>query len=286
MRQDYGGVGDLHDLQRFAQRIWPRASRWHLGDLAWNLGQQPDPTPDRPMALWRDGGEVVAWGWLESPGELALLVDPDRPALVAEVLDWADAGPSNPPAVTVLDTERHLVRVLEERGYSAEHDGPYLLAQRRHLGALPPVPTLPVGFAVRPVRGEADLARRVAVHREVWRPSAVTEQRYRTLVRGWPYRSEFDMVVEAPDGRFVAYCLGWYDEVNRVGEFEPVGTVAEFRRQGLALAAGIAVLRAFRAAGAETAMVYARGDDAYPIPKQVYAALGFVPYARTLRYRR
>jgi predicted GNAT family acetyltransferase len=84
----------------------------------------------------------------------------------------------------------------------------------------------------------------------------------------------------------VAYCQGWYDEANQVGLFEPVGTVADHRRRGLARAAGIEVLHAFRDAGGRTAQVYARGDDAYPVPKQVYQDLGFMPYARTVRYRR
>ncbi len=92
-------------------------------------------------------------------------------------------------------------------------------------------------------------------------------------------------MVETPDGRFVAYCLGWYDEVNRVGLFEPVGTVAEYRRMGLSTAVGVAVLRAFRAAGGVRAIVFPRGDDGYPIPRQVYASMGFTPHARTVRYR-
>ncbi|MFC6017075.1 GNAT family N-acetyltransferase [Plantactinospora solaniradicis] len=286
MRRDYGGEADLQDLQRFAQRIWSPGSRWHIGDLAWNLGQAPTTAAGRPMALWRIGAEPVAWGWLEAPDELALLVDPARPELAEQVLDWAEGVTSAPPTVTVFDSERHLDAALRRRGYSADTEGPYFLAHRRDLAVLPGVPRLPAGFVVRPVRGEADLTRRVAVHREVWHPSALTEERYRTLVRRWPYRSAFDVVVEAPDGRFVAYCLGWYDEVNRAGLFEPVGTLAEFRRQGLGRAAGIAVLRAFRDAGAETAVVYARGDDAYPVPKQLYAALGFAPHARTVSYRR
>jgi hypothetical protein len=48
---------------------------------------------------------------------------------------------------------------------------------------------------------------------------------------------------------------------------------------------GIAVLRAFRAAGGEQALVYARGDHEYPVPRQVYAALGFRPRGRTVMYR-
>jgi GNAT superfamily N-acetyltransferase len=105
------------------------------------------------------------------------------------------------------------------------------------------------------------------------------------MTRQWPYSFDFDWVVEAPDGRIVSYGLGWYDEVNRVGEFEPVGTVASARRLGLSRAVGIAVLHAFRDAGATHAMVYARGDDGYPIPRHVYTTLGFQPRGRTVTYR-
>ena len=35
---------------------------------------------------------TVAWGWVELPGELSLVVDPSRPELVAEVLDVVRPG--------------------------------------------------------------------------------------------------------------------------------------------------------------------------------------------------
>jgi GNAT superfamily N-acetyltransferase len=238
------------------------------------------------MSLWRAGDEAVAWGWLTLPDGLALMVDPAHAHLTDEVLDWAADIASGPLTVTVLDTEKHLVEALEQGGWAADLGGRFFLAQSRDLTEPPPTPRLPAGFAVRPVRDEADLARRAALHREVWPESRLTDDGFRALTGGRPYRRAFDQVVEAPDGRFVAYCLGWYDEVNRVGEFEPVGTVAEFRRLGLSRAVSSAVLRAFREAGGETAIVYARGDDEYPIPKQVYGALGFTPHARTVRYRR
>ncbi|MGC9671502.1 GNAT family N-acetyltransferase [Planosporangium sp. 12N6] len=275
---------DLPDLYRFAQRIWSLGSRFHLGDLAWNLGQVPEGRPGWRMALWRAGGEVVAWGWLALPGDLSLLVDPASADLADEVLDWAAGLAAEPLTVTVLDAEKHLVAALERRGYAADPGGRFFQAYRRDLADLPPVPELPAGFAVRAVRDDADLTRHAALHREVWPRSALTDDGFRALAAGWPYRRDCDIVVEAPGGRLVAYCLGWYDDVNRVGEFEPVGTVAEYRRRGLSRAAGIAALHAFRAAGGETALVYPRGDDEYPVPRQVYAALGFTPHARTVRY--
>jgi hypothetical protein len=97
------------------------------------------------------------------------------------------------------------------------------------------MPQLPAGFTVRPVRDDADLVRHAALHREVWPRSALTDGGFRAMTGRWPYKMDFDVVVEAPDGRFV---------------------------------------------------VYPRGDDEYPVPKQVYAALGFTPHARTVRYRR
>jgi hypothetical protein len=286
VRRDFAGAADLRALQLFAQRIWSLDSRWHLGDLAWNLGQVPDGNPEWPMALWWAGGDAVAWGWMTLPDKLALMVDPAHPHLTDEVLDWAGGVTAGPLTVTVLDTEKHLVETLERRGYTADLGGRFFLAHSRDLADLPPMPQLPAGFTVRPVRDDADLARHAALHREVWQRSALADEGFRAMTSGWPYRMDFDVVVEAPDGRFVAYCLGWYDEVNRVGEFEPVGTVAEFRRLGLSRAAGVAVLRAFQEAGGEMALVYPRGDDEYPIPKQVYGALGFRPHARTVRYRR
>jgi GNAT superfamily N-acetyltransferase len=96
----------------------------------------------------------------------------------------------------------------------------------------------------------------------------------------WPYRPDFDFVVEAPDGTLAASALGWYDEANRVGEFEPVGTRPEHRRLGLASAVMLFGMRRFRDAGATHAIVGCRGDAGYPIPKLVYESIGFRELSR------
>jgi ribosomal protein S18 acetylase RimI-like enzyme len=102
----------------------------------------------------------------------------------------------------------------------------------------------------------------------------------------WPYRMDLDCIAVAPDGRVASYCLSWLDDQNAVGELEPVGTHADFRRLGLASAVSAFALRRLREEGAETAVVYARGDAAYPVPKRLYESLGFAQRARTITFTR
>ena len=102
----------------------------------------------------------------------------------------------------------------------------------------------------------------------------------------WPYRPELDLVLAAPDGQWVANVCAWLDEANAVGELEPVGVDADCRRRGYGRLVCLAALHALRAAGATRAIVGARGDDAYPVPRRLYGGLGFAPYARTVFFER
>ena len=69
----------------------------------------------------------------------------------------------------------------------------------RDLPEAPEPPPLPDGFRCRTVEPD-DLAERVAIHRDVWAPSRVTETSFATVQASWPYRASLDCVVEAPDG--------------------------------------------------------------------------------------
>ena len=244
--------------------------------------------------LWEADGSVVAWGWVLLPDALDFMVHPDHPQLAEQVLDWfGRVATGDPLSVTVLDAETGLIDALIRNGYAESVPGPFDLFMARDLDALPE-PQLPAGFSARHIRGEADLISRAEVHRAAWnatlmpspQPSRMTAERYRNVMASWPYRPELDWVIEAPDGRFAASCIAWLDEKNRVGELEPVGTHPDYRRLGLARAVCLYSLHALRTHGAKSAIVYPRGDDAYPVPAKVYRSLGFQPYARTLTYTR
>jgi ribosomal protein S18 acetylase RimI-like enzyme len=280
---EHDGPVEVRAMQSLASRVFPVTGYRHIGDLAWAYGLYHDRSGH--AALWRDGDSVVAWAWVH-PGESMVQVDPGRPELADGALAWLEARASGRLGLEVGRGETAVVDALSRRGYRAARRGPFMACLERDLTGLPPV-VLPDGSQCRPVRADdpVDLERRAGVHRAAFASTSLTGQRYQRLVGTWPYRSDFDLAVEAPDGELVAYCQGWYDEATGIGEFEPVGTRPQDARRGFARAACSAVLHAFAAAGGRRAVVYSRGDAAYPVPKRLYQSLGFAPYNRTDWYR-
>jgi ribosomal protein S18 acetylase RimI-like enzyme len=254
-----------------------------VGDIAWNLCQWSERS-NAPAAVWEGSdGSAASAAWVDDPSALNLVVDRQRPELVEDVVTWfEDVATERLREVTVLEHEMDLIGELERRGYERA-DGPFFVRMRRDLVDVP-APQDRQGFRVRAIQ-PADIPARVRVHRAAWEPSKVTEESYRRLTRCWQYRFELDWVVET-EGLFVAECLAWLDDVHGVGELEPVGTIPRFRRMGLGRAVCLGAMQALLARGARTVVVYARGDEAYPIPAALYRSLGFEVYARTLTYRK
>jgi ribosomal protein S18 acetylase RimI-like enzyme len=285
---EHDGPADLAGMQALAERVSPQTGYRSVGDLAWNYALSHDRPDDNPTALWRVGSgtddtAVAAWAWLERPAELMLQVDPRYPELADEVLGWARERAGEPLTAAVADTETPVVAALRRHGYQPQ-DGPFFCCLTMHLSDAPAQPALPPGYRIRAVSGDADAARWVAVHKTAFTGSRFDVARRLHLTSVPPHRPELDLAVEAPDGSFAAYCLGWYDEQNKTGEFEPVGASPEHRRRGLAAAVSIAVLHGFLAAGAQRAIVNARGDADYPAPRRLYESLGFREHTRTTTY--
>ncbi len=286
-RRDYAGPGDLHAMQRLVQRIWSPRSRWHVGDVAWGRYAIPGAEQTFRTSLWFDRGEVLAWGWAELPGHLNWATDPGRPETAIEVVRWFEGvAESCELTATILEPETHLADALLAAGYVPDLDAPWFAHHHRGLEDIA-APDLPDGFRLHQVQpGQADP--RAAVHRAGWSDfgSRVAAESYADVMAAWPYRPELDWVVETAGGEWVASALGWLDDHNAVGLLEPVGCAPAYRRRGLACAANLAVLHAFREAGATSALVCPRGDDAYPVPGRLYRGIGFEPGARTVTYHR
>lgn len=240
--------------------------------------------------IWMRGDDVLAWAWFFPPGALDWQVHPDHQELHADVLDWFEdqAGAHRPLTTQARDADADAQKRLRARGYERDPDAPWMRLNIRDLDEIEE-PQLPDGFRLRSVADyDGDIRTRVAVHQAAWAElgTRVTLDTYPVVMRTWPYRADLDFVLEAPDGRGVAFALGWYDEANRIGEFEPVGTAPDFRRLGLGRAVNLFGLHRFRDAGATDAIVGCRGDEAHPIPCKLYESVGFRELSRQLRFVR
>ena len=283
-REIQSSDADLRAMQSLCQAIWWAGSSWHIGDIAWGRRQHIGRDPEWRSAVWEREGEVLAWAWVRLPDHLDLAVHPEHPELGAEVVEWfREVAVADDLVAYAMDTEPHIIAAFAAAGFR-EVDDPHAMYRYTHSLATLDEAVVPNGFAVRAVRGDDDVPRRVDVHRSAFHPSRVTVDSYANVRASWPYRQDLDWVVETRDGSFGAFCLIWWDEVNRVGELEPVGTHQDFRRIGLARAACLGAMRALRDLGATEAVVLSFDLPDKPGPRALYHSLGFVDHSRTVKY--
>ncbi|WP_285666811.1 GNAT family N-acetyltransferase [Actinorhabdospora filicis] len=263
----------LSSPQLLARRLWSADAHWHPGDFAWQAATGGPATEH----VWPDAA------WARLMGEhLDVLIDPSR-IDPAEVIAWAPGATS----ATVNGTEDAVARALVEAGFERDDDANWFSHHHIALDSLPSVDLAP-GYRLRAVtRDEAEA--RAEVHRRSWSdlgPSTFSVEKMTAVMSESLYDPAFDIVAETDDGEMVATTLGWLDRETGVGLLEPVGCVPEHRRKGLGRATNLAVLQAFRDAGATLGRVCPRGDEGYPIPGRLYRSIGFKPVARTELYRR
>ena len=265
-------VTAIQELALAQRSVLGVRAQWHVGDLAWNLS--PHEGHELDMRFWDEDGRLVAWSWVQDDGRLEYDVHPHRLHLLDEILPTADARSA---FAFADDGERRAA--LERHGFTQPGDAMHYFA--RDLAEPPPPASLPDGFRARTV-STGDVPERVAIHQDVWAPSRLTESSYAQVRAQWPYRGSLDCVVEAPDGRFAAYCLCWPDDAHHVGELEPVGVRAEFRRRGLGAAVCTFALRRLHEEGGRQAIVYCATEPACAL----YESLGFRRHASLVSYSR
>jgi predicted N-acetyltransferase YhbS len=98
------------------------------------------------------------------------------------------------------------------------------------------------------------------------------------------YRSDLDLVVLDANDEVAAYGLFWYDPVTATGVVEPMRTLDDHQRRGLArhlLTSGLDLLAE---AGAERISIAYHPDN--PASGHLYRSVGFEPYRQTDVYHR
>jgi ribosomal protein S18 acetylase RimI-like enzyme len=276
---------DLRAAQDFASRMWNTSPFWHAGGLAWDFGPIVDTPADRRTHLWGRPDRVVAMADCLESTHLDAQVDPDEAAVVGEIIAWFERKATR-NELTISFAEGHdwIRDAAWAAGYLEAPDLPFGLDMRMAPETVSFI-ELPEGYSVKSIDADCVDAR-VDVHRAAWEPSLVTREVYERVMVTWPYREVFDIVAVAPNGTFAACCIGWLDPTTRVAEIEPVGTHPDHRRLGLAQAVCAEAIERLSVAGCEEVVIKPRGDDAYPVPRQVYAGMGFEVVNRTRTFRK
>ncbi len=287
----------LCDMLSSASAEDPAGVYWHPGDLIWRYFLLTiNEDPERCMRVWRAGSDVLGFAWHDPrDGYVDWQAHPRarRLGLDTEMIDWAlmrhSASQSGkppaerrPPFTGCCDTDTHRQATLERHGFARDTNVFHHLV--RSLNGHLPEPNLPAGFVLRSVAGEHEYVNRAAAHQSAFHPSRVTAAHYLRLMRLPGYDRDMDVVAVAPDGRIAAFALGWVDPRTGIGEFEPVGTHADFRRMGLGRAVLIEGLRRMQARSCHTAFVMCEGHNAGV--NQFYQSAGFTLIRRDFDYVR
>lgn len=289
---------DFPRLTAYLREIWSGLD-FHPGDAVWQRFRTDFDAPLR-IALWEVDGRVVGFTWYDGPDEVVISVHPALAAtpaageLLDRELEWAEGRratyaaqgePSDSLATTCLREDARMEALLAERGFAPDDEDAH---QCNHRGLLEELPDRPVaeGYRIVAITDEGLIPERVAIHREVWHPSKVTEEGYRWMRTHPEYDPTLDLMAVADGGEAAAYAICWVDEETRTAIFEPVGARSAHRRRGLAAAVLAEGMRRARAKGAETIYVTQGCDDDAMPADRLYASVGFRPIGRWRYWRR
>ena len=234
--------------------------------------------------LWEevDGPEprVVAVANPETRYVYFIQMDPDYAYLEGEVVEWIvehcaslkSSGEELTVSIVTLEGNPAREAALREHGF--ERGPVYGIFRLRAVDA--PIPDVrpPEGYVIRSVRPDEDFDRIAAAVRVVFGHGEwFTREILDGISRASFYREDLDLVAVAPNGDIASFCTFRMDPPSRVTELEPMGTLPEYRRMGLAKAILVEGFR--RLKRYDPTLLYIGGAADTPEANRLYEVTGF-----------
>ena len=280
---DYGDTAaefaELRELLIESYAIAGRPGNWLHSRLEdWKYGgnsQRPARFFLENARVWRDqAGRLAGACICEYGGDgVYLQVHREHQSVEAAMLDWAVTiwGAGRPRVETyAYEHDEKRQRRLRERGF--ENAGCNQFMRRYDLARAYPAPLLPAGFRIGSLAEERDYDSYVAAVRSAFGRAVLTRAWFDSMITAPSYALEWNLVVCAPDGQHVAFCLAWPDERNQIAEIDPVGTRADYQQRGLAKALVFECFRRLQARGIRQAYIASGTEPA--VGNRLYESLG------------
>lgn len=277
------------------------ADHLHTIDLPYRLSSWALDCPEN-TCMWFEGQKLVAWAVLQTPfWAVDYACAPARAScLFPAILSWADERAHavsdtvySRPAwfVNVFQDQVERISDLEQAGFTCQSDteeGSWSKVWMARPGQAPLRAYWPPdGFTVRPLAGGPEAAAYVDLHQAVFESKNMTLDWRLRVLGHLAYVPELDIVVEAPDRRLAAFCIGWvsqHEEGHLSGQIEPLGCHPDFRRYALGRVALAEVLRRLQSMGVET--IFVETDNYRDTAFRLYESLGFPVIREVLVYRK
>ena len=234
----------LNDLREFSWHV-ARLDYWRWHGL---LNCQEIDSLEGLIYIWEtSGGHIKAVLNPEGKGDAYLQMHPEfrTEALETEMINLAEeklaVNSDDQQVLTIWANPEDSLRIdiLKQRGYTP---GKWIECQwRRNLDeAIPEVP-IPDGYIIRSLGDMAEIPARSWASWRGFHPEGPDDDYegwdwYLNIQRCPLYRRDLDIVAVAPTGEIASFCTMWYDDVTRTAYIEPVATVPEHLRRGLARA--------------------------------------------------
>ena len=225
---------------------------------AWGLGEEAGKEPDisgkkskeairfweGSIGIWEtdseknseEGGEIVGVvcpdeyvPWHPAFGQAFLQRHPDHEHLLPEMLTYAENTFKGKGMTRIYmgEHDKALQEAASQRGFVRD-EKPCMHYTEFDLGNIPES-SLPSGYQFVTMAQNNDLEKRREVFGRSFRhpdPNDwATVFSYKELQKASDYRKELDIVVERPDGKWVACTIAWFDSYNKMGTVEPVGAI-------------------------------------------------------------
>jgi predicted N-acetyltransferase YhbS len=257
-RREFNGQTDLIEMQTIVMertQTMGRCTNLHPGDIAHRIysGSRMWDLED-VVRVWKDDAGMVGFGIIwpkDATFDVVTrigLAESDRRAIIATISDLA--ARDGRVQTDVIGEDTSFTSILSELGFHPDSAEYVFTAQSLDT----PVAIPPHDFVVRSVNA-GDAEQLAAVHSGAF-GSRWTPDEYARRMRQPGYNAVDEIVAVDADGTFMGFTNTWYDDVNRIGCFEPVGVHKYFHRRGV----GTVLLREgmarMRARGMTTATVW------------------------------
>ena len=285
-KDDYNKIMDfLREMyqENKNQHCW-LPSRWEYAEHLVNplYMERGEENWEKFIRIWEEDDEIVGISHPEDTYNAFLQIRPGYRDLEPEMLDWAEKTIAKPTensnkkiVIWVNESDEYRQDLLTKRGYEKGEECSYLNKLKLNDDYKP---ELPDGYKFRSMDEEISFIKRYNVINKAFHPEDdfVNEvpKSFIKMVEAPMYRPDLDLIIEDEKGEFASSCVIWFDQENKIGMFEPVGTHPDYKREGLGKALIKEGLRRLKEIGAETAYVEAYGTDR----RAFYQSTGFNTY--------